>query len=143
MARFDLSNPRFDDAVVAMMLQRHRAAETARTVTGASCRIIQVLIALIFTIVARIDLTRFLALLVVSAIVTIVWTFRERGYALTGQSIEDIISRMTGGAIEDVYIETRRVTSESFLLLRFSMWEPLLWMSANGAVGILVYWHGR
>src|SRR5437763_11379292 len=95
------------DALIALLLQRHRAIMLQQLGTALFARFAYLALFIVSIWALETDLTPWLWVLGASCITTSVWWYGNRRSRFEQFTMEEALSRLTGGAFEDVYILAR------------------------------------
>lgn len=127
----------YESAVVEILVQEHGGAQTSLLVVDVLGRLMSAGVAVLLALGPELSVTRLVAGLLVIVLVGLFWQWGRRRAWRRIFSVEETLSRMTGGAAERAYIESRFIAesgqSRVDLLHRL---EPLLWLGANLAIAV-------
>jgi len=127
----------YESAVVEILVQEHGAAQTNLLVIDVLGRLMSAGVAVLLTLGPELSVTRLVSALLVIVLVGLFWQWGRRRAWRRIFSVEETLSRVTGGVAERAYIESRFIAESGQgqvdLLHRL---EPLLWLGANLAIAL-------
>lgn len=127
----------YESAMVEILVQEHGAAQTSLLVSDVLGRLMSAGVALFLTLGPELSVTRLVAGLLVIVLIGLFWQWGRRRAWRRIFSVEETLSRVTGGEAERAYVESRFIAESGLgqvdLLHRL---EPLLWLGANLAIAL-------
>lgn len=119
----------FGSAVLELLVQEQHHAQLSLVVVEVLGRVLSAILAIYLGLQLVLSSAQVVSgALVAITVVTVWWRGREQARQRI-RAIEETLSRMTGGAAERAYIETRFVLSlRSSLLDKVLLAEPFIWL---------------
>jgi hypothetical protein len=134
----DIPREAYEATLLQMLLQQHRSLVIDRLVLGLFGRAALLGLTLYAGVPSETSVTQLAAVSVLTLLVAGTWFTRDRRWGAELAGVEKALAARTGGAVEELYIESRYFISRvarisgAWILTRY---EPLLWGYA--VLGIL------
>jgi len=131
------------NTVPDLLLQQHRWYLTRNLVNRLANRILLILCVGSMALVNHLSLTHLIASISVALMLTYHWHYERGLLKINLKSLEEILAKRSGEEWEDIYIQTKYLTSGHRNKFRAFVPEPLVWAVFVTLLGLLRFFFER